>query len=359
MTTASWCVPSVHGPYTVSVGAGIATGSAGSLLAPGKPGCRTLLLTHPTLMPLMGEGIAEQLRQFGEVGVKTVPEGEGSKSIGVAEGIWGRLATERYTRGDRIVCLGGGVIGDLGGFVAATWMRGIDYLSLPTTLLAQVDSSIGGKVAVNLPAGKNLVGCFYPPRAVVSDVSFLATLPEREFRSGLAEVVKYGVVLDAELFSYLETHREKIVARDCEVLREVVTRCARIKSGIVAQDEREGGVRALLNFGHTLGHAIEAESGYGNVSHGEAVSIGMIFAARMSEMYAGFSSGESARLLKLLREFHLPHEWETWDVEALMERMKGDKKTSFGGATLVLTPSLGAGTVTKGMAWELLRDVLH
>ena len=212
----------------------------------------------------------------------TVPAGETAKSMTQVQACYDQLAKHRLERKSFIVALGGGVVGDLAGFVAATYLRGIDFVQVPTTLLAQVDSSVGGKVGVNLKAGKNLVGAFYQPRLVLCDLEALKLLPPRQFRSGLAEVIKYGIIYDAALFKRLELNLLRVLRQDEDTLAEIVARCCQIKAEVVGQDEKESGLRAILNFGHTIGHAIEAISGYGAYLHGEAISIGQVAAARLS-----------------------------------------------------------------------------
>ena len=223
----------------------------------------------------------------------TVPAGEKSKRVALVEQCYDRLAAHRLERKSFIVALGGGVVGDLAGFVAATYLRGIPFVQVPTTLLAQVDSSVGGKTGVNLKAGKNLVGAFYQPRLVLCDLDTLRTLPRREYVSGLAEVIKYGIIYDAILFAQLERNLPKLLERDPATLMAVVARCCEIKAEVVGQDETESGLRAILNFGHTIGHAVENSSGYGKFLHGEAISIGQIAAARLSQKILGLPSGRS------------------------------------------------------------------
>ena len=220
----------------------------------------------------------------------TVPAGEKSKRLGIVEECFNQLAAHRLERKSFIVALGGGVVGDLAGFVAATYLRGIPFVQVPTTLLAQVDSSVGGKTGVNLKSGKNLAGAFYQPQLVLCDLDALKALPEREYVSGLAEVIKYGIIYDAILFAQLERNLPKLLQRDTAVLADVVARCCEIKADVVGQDETEGGLRAILNFGHTIGHAIENSSGYGKYLHGEAIAIGQVAAAKLSQKILGVAA---------------------------------------------------------------------
>jgi len=288
----------------------------------------------------------------------TVPPGEESKSLEHAARLCRELVCAGLDRGSAILALGGGVIGDLAGFVAATLFRGIAFVNLPTTLLAQVDSSVGGKTGVNLPEGKNLVGTFYQPRLVVADVLSLRTLPAREFRSGLAEVVKHAMIADRDLFRTLEDSADRILERDPPTLQSIVARNCEIKAKVVEADEREAGVRAVLNFGHTVGHAVEAALGYGVVTHGEAVAYGMLVAAHLSVQRGLCPREDAARLEKLLRRFELipgtrpsPERLETYIVR--------DKKRRDGVLQFVLTPGVGSVTLAPVSSGNELRDALH
>ena len=273
----------------------------------------------------------------------TVPAGELAKSLKTVQACYDQLAAHRIERKSFIVALGGGVVGDLAGFVAATYLRGIGFVQAPTTLLAQVDSSVGGKVGVNLKAGKNLVGAFYQPRLVLCDLNTLNTLPEREFRAGLAEVIKYGIIYDAKLFNRLERDLPKILQRDSTILSSVIARCCEIKAEVVSQDETETGLRAILNFGHTIGHAIEAVSGYGKYLHGEAISIGQVAAARLSARLSGLSEKEVVRISHLFTASGLPTKTQFSAAvrEKLFEAMQLDKKVSSGQVNFVLAQKIG------------------
>jgi 3-dehydroquinate synthase len=243
-----------------------------------------------------------------------------------------------------IVALGGGVIGDLAGFVAASYLRGIPFVQVPTTLLAQVDSSVGGKTGVNLKAGKNLVGAFYQPRLVLCDLDTFKTLPDREFKAGLAEVIKYGIIYDADLFARLERDMKKILRRDSKILSDVVARCCEIKADVVSQDETETGLRAILNFGHTIGHAIEAISGYGKYLHGEAISIGQVAAAGLSSQLTGLTENDVERIRTLFVTTGLPTaiRLNPSQREKLFGAMRLDKKVSGGEIKFVLAEKIGA-----------------
>ena len=261
--------------------------------------------------------------------VVTVPAGETAKSLKTVHGCYDQLAAQRLERKSFIVALGGGVVGDLAGFVAATYLRGIGFIQIPTTLLAQVDSSVGGKVGVNLRAGKNLVGAFHQPRLVLCDLETLKTLPEREFRSGLAEVIKYGIIYDEALFTELERVMPKLLERDTETLAKVIARCCEIKAEVVQQDETESALRAILNFGHTIGHALEAISHYGKYLHGEAISIGQVAATMLSSRLTGLEAEDVQRITSLFRNAGLPTTLELKGSQRakLIAAMQHDKKT--------------------------------
>jgi 3-dehydroquinate synthase len=273
----------------------------------------------------------------------TVSAGETAKSLRTVQSCYDQLAGHRVERGSFIVALGGGVVGDLAGFVAATYLRGIDFVQVPTTLLAQVDSSVGGKVGVNLKAGKNLVGAFYQPRLVLCDLDTLKSVPPRQFRSGLAEVIKYGIIYDAALFERLERDLPELVEQEAETLAEIVARCCKIKAEVVGADEKESGLRAILNFGHTIGHAIEAISGYGRYLHGEAISIGQVAAARLSVLEAGLPESEATRIENLFRRAGLPTriKFDRRQRQRLYAAMQLDKKVTGGEIKFVLAERIG------------------
>ncbi len=272
----------------------------------------------------------------------TLPAGESQKSLAMASYLYDQLAEVEADRKTLIVAVGGGVIGDLAGFVAATWNRGLPLFMVPTTLLAMVDSSVGGKVGINHPRGKNLIGAFHQPVGVWIDTAFLRTLPDREYRSGLAEVVKYGVILDAELFAYLEQHIAAILGREAECIRHIVSRSCRLKANVVEQDEREEtGLRAVLNYGHTFAHAFETVGGYGAWLHGEAVSAGMICASRLAQRRGLIGADVTERQRRLLQAFNLPIAPQRWPVDDLLATMRRDKKAVAGRLRFVLPKRLG------------------
>jgi 3-dehydroquinate synthase len=292
---------------------------------------------------LHAESSAAALAATGfSAGTAILPPGEPQKSLASASALYDRLADVAADRKTLVVAVGGGVIGDLAGFVAATYNRGLPLLMVPTTLLAMVDSSVGGKVAVNHPKGKNLIGAFHQPVGVWIDTAVLATLPEREYRSGLAEVVKYGVILDPELFEYLERHADALVRREPEALGHVVMRSCRLKADVVEKDEREEtGLRAVLNYGHTFAHAFETVGGYGAWLHGEAVAAGMVCASWLAERRGLVPAEVTARQVRLLERFGLPTRPEAWPVETLVAVMRNDKRSVNGRLRLVLPRRLG------------------
>jgi 3-dehydroquinate synthase len=278
-------------------------------------------------------------------------DGEAHKTFANVGRALAALAELGATRDACVIALGGGVVGDLAGFSAACWMRGIDFIQMPTTLLAMVDSSVGGKTGVNLPAGKNLVGAFHQPRAVVADLDTLATLPEREYRAGLAEVVKGAAIGDAAFFAWLEQHAAALAAREHASVLQAIARKVQYKAGVVARDETEQGERALLNLGHTFGHAIETAGNYTAVLHGEGVAIGMRLAAQLSERLGLSQPADSARLQRLLEQLGLPTTIPSgMDAQRLLERMRLDKKNSAGQLRLILWRGIGRAEIVAGVA---------
>jgi 3-dehydroquinate synthase len=287
-----------------------------------------------------------------------IPAGEASKSSAILQDLYDQMIGAEIDRGSSIFALGGGVVGDLGGFAAASYLRGIAVVQVPTTLVAQVDSSLGGKTGVNHPRAKNLIGAFHQPSAVIADVSTLSTLPEREFREGLAEAIKYGAIMDAAMLTDLERDLDRILARDLAILEALVARSLRLKAAVVTADEREAGLRKILNFGHTVGHALEASAGYGTYLHGEAVAIGMAVAATLSEKFGGLGADEGSRLVRLLKRCGLPTEMpprsRTPDFAAALRL---DKKRVDSVIEFVLLQRLGKAT-TKQLDFDQIVAVL-
>jgi 3-dehydroquinate synthase len=336
-------VPLQDRSYSIFIGRDLLArlGAECSRLALGK---RCAVISDRNVARLYGKTALKSLAAAGFDPVAiTVPSGETAKSLASVHTCYDQLAEHRLERKSFVVALGGGVVGDLAGFVAATYLRGVPFVQVPTTLLAQVDSSVGGKVGVNLKAGKNLVGAFYQPVAVLCDLATLDSLPLREFRSGLAEVIKYGIICDAGLFRRLERQLPSLFARDHQTLTAVVARCCAIKAEVVGQDETESGLRAILNFGHTIGHALEAISGYGQYLHGEAISIGQISAAHLSRAVLGLAAGDVARIQELFSRAGLPTALclSRADKTKLQNAMRLDKKVSGGEVKFVLAKRIG------------------
>jgi len=323
---------------------------------------RVALVTDTHVGPLWGARASRALRRADlRVVTLIVPAGERSKRAAVLARLWDDFARAGLGRGDAVVALGGGVVGDLAGFAAATWLRGVPWVCVPTTLLAQVDSSVGGKTAIDLGAGKNLAGAFHQPAGVLVDPATLSTLPPRHVRAGLAEVLKTGFATDAALFAWCERHADELSAGDPAALAGAVTRTLRAKARVVMADEREreGGGRTALNFGHTLGHAIEAARGYRGLLHGEAVAIGMRAAAELSERAGGLARGERVRLEAMLDHVGLPVRMPPTPLRALLAAMASDKKRSGSGVRWVLTPRIGLASVPRAVPNSLVRAALR
>jgi 3-dehydroquinate synthase len=338
-------------PYAIQVGPGLLDDSAA--LASHVRGRHVLVVSDSNVGPLYAPRVAAGLqRQLpgALVIVSCVTAGEAAKSLDAFHELLRELADLGATRDACVVALGGGVVGDLAGFAAACWMRGVDVVQLPTSLLAMVDSSIGGKTGVDLPQGKNLVGAFHPPRAVFADTTILKTLPARELRAGLAEVVKYGAIVDADFFNWIERHAQALLDCDDDCIAEAIARSCAHKAAIVERDPFEQGERALLNFGHTFAHAIETEQAYGGLNHGEAVAVGMVLAGRLSTALGLAPESDVERLRALLRHFQLPVALPPGlDADALLTRMRLDKKAQANGLRFVLWDRLGAARVVAGV----------
>ena len=335
--------------YDILLGSGLLD-RVGELLSQVIQPSRIILVTHPSLFRLYGEKVLAGFKKQGwATDIIEVPEGETSKSLQQADIIYDRLLDFNCDRKSVLIALGGGVIGDLTGFVAATYQRGIPFIQVPTTLLSQVDSSVGGKTAVNHPKGKNMIGAFYQPRLVVADLDTLQTLPQNEFRAGLAEVIKYGVISDASLFDYLENNAEKILQLDHECLAHIIKTSCAIKAEVVEKDERESHYRMILNFGHTLGHAIEALTGYSRFIHGEAVAIGMVYAAKLSQRFGKCQEEVPNRLSELVNKFGLPSQWPDLDSPADIECLYHDKKTMNHKIKFILVKEMGSVEIVEDM----------
>lgn len=344
--------------YPITIAAGLFNGPASFL--PLKSGDQVMLVTNETLAPLYLDKVRGVLERAG-VNVDSVilPDGEQYKSLTVLDTVFTALLKKPHGRDTTLVALGGGVIGDLTGFAAASYQRGVRFIQVPTTLLSQVDSSVGGKTAVNHPLGKNMIGAFYQPASVVVDLDCLKTLPARELASGLAEVIKYGIILDADFFTWLEGNLDALLRLDGPAMAYCIRRCCELKAEVVAADEREAGLRALLNLGHTFGHAIEAEMGYGNWLHGEAVAAGIVMAARASERLGQFSSADTQRIIALLERAGLPVNGPCeMSVQDYLPHMLRDKKVLAGELRLVLPLAIGKSEVRGGVSHEVVLSAI-
>jgi len=336
-------VPVKLGPrsYRVAVGAGLLA-QVGPEISRLGVGRKLALLTDPAIKALYGEIVARSLAGAGfEVTTVLLPEGERAKTLEVAAQTWDRLLEAGLDRGSAVVALGGGAVGDLAGFVAATYMRGVHFVQLPTTLLAQVDASIGGKTAIDHPRAKNLIGAFHQPRLVLADTGALQTLPEREYRSGLAEVIKHGIVLDAAYFDEVERSAAALAKREPETLERIVAGSCRLKASVIERDEQESELRHVLNYGHTIGHAIEAVTGYARFAHGEAVSLGMVAEAGVAERLGLAATETRVRQVHLLETMGLPVREVGEAPERVIEAMARDKKGKEGRVPFVLAPEIG------------------
>ena len=336
-------VPLGNRSYAIRIGSGLLA-QLGRECARLKLGERCAIITDTNVGRRYAKPAYESLLKAGfDPSLITVPAGETAKSLKSVSHCYDQLASHRLERKSFIVALGGGVVGDLAGFVAASYLRGVAFVQVPTTLLAQVDSSVGGKVGVNLKAGKNLVGAFYQPKVVLCDLDTLRTLPEREFRAGLAEVLKYGIICDADLFRQLERGLPKILRRETKTLAGIIARCCEIKADVVGQDETESGLRAILNFGHTIGHGLEAISSYGRFLHGEAISIGQVAAAKLSTKFTGLPGPDAGRIASLFERAGLPVSVQLSRQmrQRLFAAMKLDKKVSGGEIKFVLAKRIG------------------
>ena len=358
-----YCVQVALGPrsYTIRIGPGLLAEAAQHLrtLAPNLS--RAVLITDRNVEPLYAAPMQEQFQSAGIPACLLVIEpGEASKTISVATRLWEEMLVADADRQTVVVAVGGGVVGDLAGFVAATYARGIRLYQVPTSLLAQVDSSVGGKVGVDLPKAKNMVGAFWQPVGVLIDPATLHTLPEREYIAGLAEVVKYGMILDADLFVRLEQQAEAIRRRDEEDLAWLIARCCRLKADVVQQDEREEtGLRAILNYGHTFAHAFETLTGYSQLLHGEAVAMGMQCAAELAVRLGRLDAEVATRQRRLLEALGLPVQPLPLDPEQVLEVMRHDKKVSHGRLRFTMPDRIGHGELVEGVPTEHVRAVLR
>ncbi|MFK7829629.1 MAG: 3-dehydroquinate synthase [Congregibacter sp.] len=314
-------------------------------------GNQVLIVSNETVAPLYLPRLRAALDPVLQVSEVLLPDGEEHKTLRVLERVFDVAMADKHNRTTTFLALGGGVVGDMAGFAAACYQRGVNFVQVPTTLLAQVDSSVGGKTAVNHPLGKNMIGAFYQPQAVVIDTDVLTTLPAREYAAGLAEVIKYGLIADVDFYRWLLANADPLAARDTDTLAEAIERSCAIKAAVVAADEKEGGVRAILNFGHTFGHAIEASQGYGRWLHGEAVAVGMVMAMRLSAQRGHIAVAEVDALVAWLENMTLPTTPPTDMVaEIWLEHMARDKKVINGQLRLILLKAVGEAVIVDDVS---------
>ncbi len=343
--------------YPIHIGSGLL--ARGELIVKHLLQPKAVIITNTKVAPLYLNALVNSLAGQ-QVATESIvlPDGEEYKTWNTLNQVFDTLLTRRSERKTTLIALGGGVIGDLAGFAAAVFQRGVPFIQVPTTLLAQVDSSVGGKTAINHPLGKNMIGAFYQPRVVIADTDTLQTLPDRELSAGIAEIVKYGLIGDATFFSWLETNMGRLMARDTDALTYAIEVSCRNKAAVVAHDEREEGLRALLNFGHTFGHAIESGLGYGKWLHGEAVAVGMVIAMRVSKRMGLVSAECVDRTINLLRQANLPIQGPRLGVERYLELMGHDKKVEGGKIRFVLLKGIGNAFVCSTVSSEVLAYVL-
>jgi len=345
--------------YEIRIGKGILD-RVMLLIAKNHKATRYVIVTDSNVNRLYGQTMQDGMERAGlKASVIEIPAGESSKNISVVMDVAGGLLAQGADRETMLVALGGGVVGDLTGFIASVYMRSVPYIQIPTTLIGQLDSAIGGKTAVDLPQGKNLLGTFYQPRAVFADVNFLDTLPDREFRNGLAEMIKYGIIEDENLFRRLEEDMDAVISRDPALLMKIIETCCRIKKSIVEIDEREHGLRRILNFGHTLGHALEAASEY-KLSHGEGVALGMIAAARLSTMMNYLPVDESGRVKSVIAKAGLPTTIDAaFTTDEVIRCFRADKKKKDDVIQFVLIKKIGMPFVNGSINEQQIGDVLE
>jgi len=343
--------------YPIHIGLGLL--DQADLILPHLAQKRVVVVTNTTIAPLYLDRLTSALADIGVAATPVVlPDGEAYKNWETLNLIFDALLTQRAERKTTLIALGGGVIGDMTGFAAACYQRGMPFIQIPTTLLSQVDSSVGGKTGINHPLGKNMIGAFYQPKLVLADTDTLKTLPPRELSAGLAEVIKYGLIWDAEFLAWLEANMDKLRALDPAAITHAIYRSCEIKAQVVGQDEREGGIRAILNLGHTFGHAIETGMGYGNWLHGEAVAAGMVLAAQTSQRLGWLSEADVARTRALVRAAGLPDVAPDLGVATWLDYMGHDKKVEGGKLRFVLLKKLGEAVITADVPSDVLNGVL-
>ncbi|MEH6557517.1 MAG: 3-dehydroquinate synthase [Oceanicoccus sp.] len=341
--------------YPIYIGEGLL--SQAELLRQHVHGNQVLVVSNETIAPIYLDSIRQSLGdlRYSEL---ILPDGEQYKSLDVLGKIFDRLLEENHNRTTTLIALGGGVVGDMTGFAAASYQRGVNFIQVPTTLLSQVDSSVGGKTGVNHPLGKNMIGAFYQPQCVIADTQTLSTLPPRELSAGLAEVIKYGLISDASFYLWLKENVDGLLACDGKILSEAIRRSCENKAKVVASDEREAGIRAILNFGHTFGHAIETAQGYGNWLHGEAVAAGMVLAADLSAHLGWLPVDDANDVRQLLQHSKLPVEPPTMSCDQFLSLMARDKKVLDGNLRLVLLKRIGEAVVTSDVTEQQIKATL-
>jgi len=348
-------VRSSCGNYSVAIGSNLVRNVAKNPAVAGRP---CFVITTPRVLGLHGEKLLAGFPRRERPTVLLAPEGEQHKRLGAVERLARDLLTAGAHRDAMLLAFGGGMVGDITGFLAAIYLRGVDYVQIPTTLLAQVDASIGGKTGVDLPEGKNLLGSFYPPRTVIADIDTLQTLSDREFRAGLFECIKCGIVCNAKLFQAMETHRDAILQRNSHALQAVIEQSVQIKAGIVSRDEHESGERMLLNFGHTFGHALESALNYKMLLHGEAVAWGMLAALRLGAILGSFHASDAERAAALVRSYGPLRKFKAPE-QRVLSSMMSDKKSASTGQRFVLTSGIGKGFVASGVPNADVRAALR
>lgn len=344
--------------YPIYIGAGIRQQQ--NLFSQAIAGKQVMIVTNETVAPLYLQELITTLGDGYQIDTCILPDGEQYKTLDTYQQIMTALLEKKHNRSTSIIALGGGVVGDMAGFAAATYQRGVAFIQVPTTLLSQVDSSVGGKTGVNHPLGKNMIGAFYQPQAVIIDIDSLATLPERELSAGMAEVIKYGLIADADFFAWLEGNMSALMQLSQTELSDAIYRSCQIKAEVVAQDEREGGIRAILNLGHTYGHAIETEMGYGTWLHGEAVAAGTVLALELSQQLEQLTTADLQRSVALFQAAKLPVlPPKEMTLNAFVARMALDKKVIDGSLRLVLLSRLGEAIVTSDFPRQLFETSLN
>lgn len=344
--------------YPIHIGRNLISNA--DLILPHLKRKHVAIVTNTTVAPLYLNQLSHALQSAGVAVIPIIlPDGEAYKNAATLNLIYDALLQNRCERSTTLIALGGGVIGDLTGYAAATYLRGVPFIQIPTTLLSQVDSSVGGKTGINHPLGKNMIGAFYQPQLVLADIDTLKTLPQREFSAGMAEVIKYGLIRDAEFFNWLEAHIEKLMTLDEAAISEAIYRSCQNKAVVVARDEHENGERALLNLGHTFGHAIENALGYGVCLHGEAVAAGTMLAADLSKRMGWLTSGEVTRMHALFNKAQLPLDAPKLGVEKYLDLMQLDKKVADGQIRLVLQQGIGKSVITSDYDVEKLKQTLE